>query len=65
MPKIDVPRIYRYKLIPESEMAFGGPIAGDGDPGYHPGVLGPLGEEGWELVAVTPSRLYIFMRRER
>jgi hypothetical protein len=64
MPKVEVSRIYRYKLIPESDMAFGGPIDGDSGP-CHPGVLRPLGEEGWELVAVTPARLYIFMKRER
>jgi len=58
-------KAYKYKIIPESEMEFGGPLEGAGIPGCHPGALEALGADGWELVAVTPARLYIFMKRER
>lgn len=61
MPKIEVSRVYAYEVIPEADLG----VDSTREDLTRTARLNELGGEGWELVAVTPSRLYIFKKRAR
>jgi hypothetical protein len=52
-------RRYEYKVIPEDDLG----VQSTREDLAREARLNIHGTSGWELVAVTPSRLYIFKRR--